>query len=296
MAKRKITISPDNIIEADSRNNRIFFHETSGKNWLNTRQTCAVESAAKENPERPVQLFLLADRVNDSSPFVKVLSHYLNIQVLLINPSDYFRGTILEDWYRKGEWRTSQFHIEHFSDYIRMLSLYKAGGMYMDLDFVTVKKFDEDLLWNFVPLESKYNLTGSTLHLQHGHRLISAIISELASSYEPEQWTYSGPALVLRVLQRLCNFNGKRPSSHSCSDIRVTPAHYFYPFHYTQWQVYFENATDSRLATVDESFAVHVWNKLSHEGSIDWSSNQLYALLASQHCPHTTAYSSQFVS
>jgi lactosylceramide 4-alpha-galactosyltransferase len=66
--------------------------------------------------------------------------------------------------------------MEHFSDYIRILSLFKGilkvdlktiykinlilntlhkkgGGMYMDLDFITLRSFDGGLFRNFVPKE-----------------------------------------------------------------------------------------------------------------------------------------------
>lgn len=32
---------------------------------------------------------------------------------------------------------------------------YKGGGMYMDLDFVTLRSFDSSLFWNFVPKEDE---------------------------------------------------------------------------------------------------------------------------------------------
>ena len=40
-----------------SNNDRIFFHETSGRMELSLRQCCAVESAALHNPRRPIQVF-----------------------------------------------------------------------------------------------------------------------------------------------------------------------------------------------------------------------------------------------
>lgn len=73
---------------------RIYFHETTGSDNLNLRQLCAVESAAKENPTRSVQIFFQGDHVNLNVPLDSVLKQYSNIAVILINASDYFAETV----------------------------------------------------------------------------------------------------------------------------------------------------------------------------------------------------------
>lgn len=73
---------------------RIYFHETTGHESLNLRQLCAVESAAKNNPDRSVQIFLQSDRVSLSGPLELVLKTYTNVVIVLINASDYFAETV----------------------------------------------------------------------------------------------------------------------------------------------------------------------------------------------------------
>lgn len=73
---------------------RIYFHETAGREALNLRQLCAIESAAKENPTRSVQIFFQADYVNFSGPIDSVMKQYQNIAAILINASDYFAETV----------------------------------------------------------------------------------------------------------------------------------------------------------------------------------------------------------
>lgn len=107
-------------------NRRIFFHETSGRNFLRMRQSCAVESAAKHNPSRAVQIFMLTDHLDYSQPWISALENYTNVAVILVDDEEYFTGSPFEEWYRKGEWKTSKFKMEHMSDYIRILSLYKG--------------------------------------------------------------------------------------------------------------------------------------------------------------------------
>lgn len=170
-------------------NRRIYFHETSGNGYLNVRQSCAVESAARHNPTRPVQLFLHADRLNYSRPFLSVLQHYSNVVVVLLNETEYFLNTPLEKWFIDGEWRESMYKIVHMADYIRMLNLFKGGGMYMDLDYITLKKLDEKFLQNFFLVETKDMklLSNSAFHLVHQHRLIHEIIKRLVNYYKPDE-------------------------------------------------------------------------------------------------------------
>lgn len=175
---------------AEPDNRRIFFHETSGRQHLNVRQSCAVESAARNNPNRSIQLFLSVNSLTDnSSPFISVLKQYSNVAVSPLNESQYFANTPLEKWYLDGEWRTSSFRIEHMSDYIRMLTLYKGGGFYMDLDYITMKTLDEKKLWNFFSYEGPKStlVTNSAFHLERGHRLIKKIIAFMGTNYSPDQ-------------------------------------------------------------------------------------------------------------
>jgi hypothetical protein len=78
-----------------SDDKRIYFHETAGRDHLNLRQLCAVESAAKKNPDRSVQVFFQTNHVNLTvDPLISILRGYPNISVILINVTDYFTGTV----------------------------------------------------------------------------------------------------------------------------------------------------------------------------------------------------------
>lgn len=114
-------------MDAHPNDRRIFFHETSGRNRLNLRQTCAVESAAKHNPARHIQVFIQAKAIDYSAPFLAVLEHYSNITVVLLDKvENYFRGSALEDIYLLAPWSWSRFKVIHLSEYIRVLSLSKG--------------------------------------------------------------------------------------------------------------------------------------------------------------------------
>lgn len=282
-----------------TRNRRIYFHETSGKSSLNFRSTCAVESAAKENQDRPVQLFMQINGLDDDqkkNPWYSVLTQYNNIEIILINSTDYFANTPLEKWHNDGVWRNGKNQFPHFSDYIRMLSLYKGGGLYMDLDFITLKPLNENIIWNFLPIEDKEtaSLTGSIFHFEAGHRLVDIIIKRLAAKYNPNSLTAHGPALITKVMKDLCGFKPGDPFSNQCKDVQLLPYHYFYPISYENWRTYFTEINSGTVTLLNQSYGVHVWNKMSNGENIVLGPNDLYTILAKKHCPNAFDNLSKF--
>lgn len=178
-----------NLTAPDSR--RIFFHETSGGAWFNIRQSCAIESAARENPSRPVQLFLhRTEDVDESHSFYSsVLNGLDNLIVFLVNTTEYVAGSRLEEWYNKGVWRKSPHKVVHLSDYIRVLTLKMGGGLYMDLDYVTVRPLDEDVLKNFFSTECGwgYAISISAFHFDGDHWAADEWLQRLQQiDYRPE--------------------------------------------------------------------------------------------------------------
>ncbi len=290
--------TPSKSANQKHNNHRIYLHETSGSRSMTFRQTCSVESAAKENPNRLVQLFMQTDHLDSIETWFFVLSQYNNIEIILIkNTDEYFAGTPLQNWYRQGIWRNSSFKMEHFSDYIRMASLIKeGGGLYMDLDFITLKPLDEKFLWNFFPFEdpdSKF-ITGSIFHLESDHRLIDKILQNLAERYDPSVWAAYGPALITRTIEDYCKFQRGNASSNQCRDVRLVPNSFFYPIDPENWSLYYEEMDNDTMALVENCYGVHVWNKMSDGVHLGLGRNDLYAVLAAKHCPLAFARISQF--
>lgn len=161
----------------------IFFHETScssdGLIRLNGRQACAIESAAKLNPNWDVFVLSAAPvgLLNDSTiPPPKVISallKYPNIHFRNLNLWTYALGTPLEDWFLSDILFTSQYLNSHVSDFLRYLSLYKYGGTYMDLDVVVQKNLD-NVPPNYAGAESPNFVAAGVINFEHneiGHEI-----------------------------------------------------------------------------------------------------------------------------
>jgi lactosylceramide 4-alpha-galactosyltransferase len=131
-----------NPLEVDR--NSIFFIETSCKHKnginLNLRQGCAIESAAKLNPNLKVfVLFVSPTFINNKSDVIKRLDMYSNVNFRHINFVNYSLKTPLQDFVTSNTIFTSHWPVSHTSDLLRFLTLWKFGGTYMDLDVVLMK-------------------------------------------------------------------------------------------------------------------------------------------------------------
>ncbi|KAI9562628.1 hypothetical protein GHT06_010082 [Daphnia sinensis] len=311
--------TPFNVTSSnDTVNRRIFFHETSGRNQLSLQQCCAVESAAKHNPDRPVQLFIrpfrdgcpgnglsssLPSALFHNPPWLDVLSHYPNVAAILLNEDHYFSGTPLQDWYRAGQWLKSQHEVAHLSDYIRILTLYKGGGLYLDTDILTLKPYKGDVFRNcLVYGSSRFEVfSNGVMHLERGHWLSAEIVRLLAAEYDPEAYAYHGPALVSEVMSRVCGVVAGNSKTNQCEDVKLLSDRFFYPIEAPFSDAIFnenENKTDvNTLSKIRKAYGLHLWNSLAyvHE-PVRIDSNQIFSILARQHCPQTVSRASDFQS
>lgn len=272
-------------------NRRIFYLETSGRPYLTRRQCCTVESVAKNNPDRPIQVFMAADHLLLNSSWLKVLENYPNVQIVMFDIEDYFTGTPLDEWYHEEEWKETLYKVVHLSDYMRVLTLLKGGGMYMDLDYIVMKRLDEETLKNFVLVETAEMklLSNSVIHFEKGHWFIDEMIKRLNKYYEPIDYMFHGPGLISNLMARLCNLKRGQLESNNCTDIRVLPHTYFCPISNVEWKILFRNVTVESIAMVNDSYGIHTWSGKTKQEPLDLRSNQLFAVQARQHCPHTVA-------
>lgn len=124
--------------------NSIFFFETSCNHeygiTLNLRQGCAIESAAKLNPNLKIfVLFLASNFVSNKSDVINKLHTYSNVNLRHINFVKFAVETPLQEFVKSNTIFRSYFPVSHASDLLRFLTLWKFGGTYLDLDIVLMK-------------------------------------------------------------------------------------------------------------------------------------------------------------
>ncbi len=120
------------------------------------------------------------------------------------------------------------------------------------------------------------------------HPIVRRMMTYLASSYHPNEWSYSGPAMFQSVVLKFCHKRNplRIYPLFLCPDIRVLPKKYLYPYTFAHWKRFFRSnvRSDDRIF---KSYAVHTYNKLSKKEPVFVRSNQLYNRIARVHCPAT---------
>lgn len=162
------------------RPNSIFFHETSCKGGLTSRQACAVESAARAHPRRQVYL-LFSTPVNElvlKRSCLAKLRLFPNLKMARVHISEYAKNTPLEEMVAQKPFARSQYWVEHTSDILRYLTLYKWGGVYLDTDMILTKSLTP-LGHNWVAKEDEHlvNAAAIAISMDHlGRKLAQALM------------------------------------------------------------------------------------------------------------------------
>ncbi|XP_071639750.1 lactosylceramide 4-alpha-galactosyltransferase-like isoform X2 [Temnothorax longispinosus] len=273
----------------------IFFHETScfGEEGLilNARQACAVESAARMNPSMTVYLLFVSksEFSNSTREIVRHLFNYPNVRIRHIDPQRYVKDTPLDAWYTSGVLRKSHWPVSHMSDMLRYLTLWKYGGIYLDLDVVVTSSLEN--LTNFAGAEDWDDVAAGVMGFDMsklGRRVADACVRDLKKNFRGDVWGNNGPGVITRTLQKLCaTVYARDMTTNRCHGFTVYPPSVFYPIHYKKWKKYFETKdSNATLKTLNKAKAIHVWNKLSKAEKVRVKSNVPYAVIARNYCPY----------
>ncbi|KAK0077789.1 hypothetical protein PV326_009832 [Microctonus aethiopoides] len=284
--------APINEIIADDRN--IFFHETScfGKEGIvmTSRQACAIESAAMMNPTMKVHLFILsnANYSNETKQIIHILTNYKNVIIQRIFMEEYVKNTPIQDWWESGVLRSSRWPKSHMSDILRYLTLWKFGGIYLDLDVVVISSLEK--LYNFAGAEDWEDVAAGVIGFSTtglGRRIADACLRDLKKNFRGNVWGNNGPGVITRTLQKLCATKYARDmTSARCHGFTVYPPSVFYPIHYKMWKQYFDlDNKNETLKAIEKASVIHVWNKLSQSKIIEIGSEVPYAVIANKYCP-----------
>ncbi|XP_061720993.1 lactosylceramide 4-alpha-galactosyltransferase-like [Cydia pomonella] len=136
-----------NLIDANPKlaNSAIFFHQTACVNYLRYRDACSIESAAKAHPEKQVYV-IFASSLTESdckSGVIAELATLPNVHYYRMDLKTYALNTPLENvslirliWL--GKWNNKKTR-----ELIKVLTLYKFGGIVIDLDVMVVGNLDK---------------------------------------------------------------------------------------------------------------------------------------------------------
>ncbi|KAI3434068.1 Gb3_synth domain-containing protein [Psidium guajava] len=160
---------------------------------------------------------------------------------------------------------------QNLSNLLRLVLLYKFGGVYIDTDVIVLKSLSQ--LRNVIGAQTLDLETGNWSRLNNAvlvfdksHPLIFKFIEEFALTFDGNKWGHNGPYLVSRVVSRVSG----RPGYN----FTVLPPPAFYPVDWSRIQSLFRGPRGHLHSKwlhgklrhiVKQSYAVHLWNKQSRK-------------------------------
>ncbi|KAH8331234.1 hypothetical protein KR067_013075, partial [Drosophila pandora] len=261
---------------------------------LSPRQACAIESAALHN--RNSEVFVLfvgsTERIpGDAHPLIEIISSYLNVHFRSLDIWSYAAGTPLESWLKKGDLFTSKYLFSHLSDFLRFLTLYRFGGVYLDMDVVVLQTLDR-LPPNCVGAEDSGSINSAVIKIaatSTGHNIAKLFLYDLRDNFNGSLWGNNGPGVVTRVSQKLCKTH-EIPRIYlryaRCSGIRVFSPSAFYAVHWSKWQDFFDSdKLEKTMVAMEHSYVAHVWNHMSKNWILTATSKNAYRKITEKNCP-----------
>ncbi|KAL0856856.1 hypothetical protein Bca101_062010 [Brassica carinata] len=251
------------------------------------RERFTVESLFKSHPN---SCLILISNSLDCERGTLILKPFTDkgLKVLAIKP-DFpyiFKDTSAEKWFerlKKGMFSPGSIPVEqNLSNLLRLVLLYKYGGIYLDTDFIVLKSLTH--LHNVIgaqavdPVTKQWSrLNNAVLIFDKNHPLLEKFINEFSRTFNGNKWGHNGPYLVSRVVARL-----NTSSSSTDLGFSVLPPSAFYPVDWIKVRRFYRasvngsevNWSRKRLTHLRKhSFAVHLWNRESkklrvEEGSI----------------------------
>ncbi|XP_059473873.1 alpha-1,4-N-acetylglucosaminyltransferase-like [Neocloeon triangulifer] len=273
----------------------IVFIETSGSGRLSSRQMCAVESAAKSNPDAQVVLVVtypvLVISLENNPALRLVLGFYNNINVVTLNATKVLLSSDFKI-VMETKFKHSQHPIIFTSDFLRVWLVLTFGGVYFDLDFVIFKDLTALFEKSFVVhTPSAGRISNCAFGFRREHPFLQEIVTTSARDFDPTVYA-SGPFAFSNAVSRFFGVSADTAVTlGQMEDVCILNQTQLTPIDYTAFKVFFAEGAD--VDWIGEGYGVHTWNQLSKnrgDPKLAHNSTALYANLARRFCP--TAFGS----
>ncbi|CAH0701005.1 unnamed protein product [Spodoptera exigua] len=264
----------------------IFFHETSCRGGISIREACSIETAARAHPQSQVYVLFSSPVTNHAlkTTCLKYLQEFPNIHLLRIHVAEFSKGSIVQS-ILLNDVKYSSYPVEHTADILRILTLHKWGGVYLDTDIIVTRSL-EHLPLNFIAEENYGDIASGVMAFgtdDVGRNVTGEVLKEISEKYKPTSWSFNGAETIKEVLKRLCPKLKKEKEKpiKDCKGITIFGFELFYPQYYTDIDEIFEAPTEK--FDLLRPYTYHMWNSLSQNKTIH--RNTVYQILAKTFCP-----------
>lgn len=171
---------------------------------------------------------------------------------------------------------------------LRLVSLYRYGGIYIDSDVVVLRNIGA-LPLNYVGAENSKLLGNAVIGVQYGgvgRQIIQIFLEEFRANFNEHEYLYNGPYLITRVVGKMCGTEIFK--TMTCGNLHIFDSNIFFPIPSPEWKKIFDpKFVYETLTQTRNAYLLHIWNWLSKTHKIKTNSNTAYTVLAQKHCPNT---------
>ncbi|MED6206826.1 hypothetical protein PIB30_030272 [Stylosanthes scabra] len=230
--------------------------------------------------------------------FESLLFHHPEACVVVFSETielDFFKDTFVKDGYKvavvmpnldellKGtpahifssvwfEWRKTKFYATHYSELIRLVALYKYGGIYLDSDILVLKPISSlnNSLGMEDDIEAGRALNGAVMAFEKHSLFLKECLEEFYRTYDDTSLRGNGADLLTRVAK---SFLRKDNKSVKQLELKVEPFYIFFPMSPQDITRFFrapetETQKEWQDALLDsmlhKSLTFHFWNRLTY--------------------------------
>ena len=161
---------------AITKGRNIFFLETNkSKTFFDQKLHCAFESAALQNPSYTI--FVVLGRHSRIGHKPGFLGQIPNLVYTKVNLGVLFSQSPLKTLWHRKEIQHSRFSLNNISDCLRLIFLYKFGGVYIDSDIIMLHRFPTEAT-NWV-IRSGQHLNNAFLKFERGHNVLRKALEQI---------------------------------------------------------------------------------------------------------------------
>jgi lactosylceramide 4-alpha-galactosyltransferase len=281
--------------EPFTKYNIIFIETNKNREYFTERELCAVESAALNNPNGEIIVYSVKAKLNQL-----LLNLFSNVKLYKLDFDEIIKNTVFEQWFKLNSklLLDGPSPIEHSSDILRIVLLWKLGGYYADLDTITLKSIEKLLLFNGFSVQSDNPLqvNNANIIFSKEHPLLLDLMQLMTRNYDPNNWTGLGQHRIIELLRNKCsesmdklmiyaeNLESNKSKTMSCG-LHLFSQKFFAPYNWFDWKILFQRNQSLEIHRFINAYAIHFYSKKSEKETYLKNSNSIFEFYAKTNCP-----------
>ena len=244
---------------------------------------CAIESAIlKAGSDNVVVL------VDDLEAFSQSWTSAYPCPGRLVDLERCFAHTPFLHWLHSPELQSAQFKDQDIADALRLAVMYKQGGIYLDLDIITLQRELVSLQGGAVSLQWESELNNAYLNFPPNHPFVSMMLLSFVYNFYSE-WGHNGPEMVSDVYYRKLRCDDTTTAHSACKGLTILPTERVAPFHYSQVEEIVSSLPSEGLFDAHNSsyWGLHLYNHVWKKQCVVQGSMLHHVML--EHCPVVAA-------